>query len=82
MVQDEDDDDLFPESEEEGSETEKEDLIGESEEEEEEEGNIEETEDCNEEKEESEEKEPTGVQAELAARLVVREGAAEKTRER
>lgn len=91
LLQDEGDDDLFPGSEEEGSETEKEDLFGESEEEEEEEeGSTEEEEsEEEEEEEESEEEQLTGFQAELAARLVWKgrekereEGGRDRKRER
>lgn len=66
VVQDEGDDDLFSGSDEEGSVTEKEDLFGESEEEGEEGSTDEE--------ENSKEEEPTDFQAELATKLVVREG--------
>ena len=76
VSQDEGEDDLFPGSEGEGSDTEKEDdLFGESGSGEEEEGSTEEgeEEDESEEEEEEEGEELTGFQAELAARLVMRE---------
>ena len=84
-------DDLFPVSEEEGSETEKEegDLFGESEEGSTEEGSEEDDEeteeegesDEEEEEEEEEEDELTGFQAELAARLKRKKGAMEDKEE-